>query len=75
MVSKGSTRENLPDIFFKSDYGKCRAIIDCAEVFIEAKTYENQSKGFAEVTGNFHYKLADYKSPQDGVLSWLIIKK
>ena len=41
----------------------------------EAKTYKNQRKGFAEVTGNFHYKFADKKSPQDGNLSWLIKKK
>ena len=33
----------------------------------EAKTYKNQSKGFAEVTGNFHNK--------DSILSWLIPKK
>ena len=30
-----SIREHLPEIFLKSDYRKCRAIIDCAEVFIE----------------------------------------
>ena len=30
-----SIREHLPEIFLKSGYGKCRVIIDCAEVFIE----------------------------------------
>ena len=34
----------------------------------EAKPYQNQRNGFAEVTGNFHYKLADYKSPRHGTL-------
>ena len=28
-------REHLPEIFLKFGYGKCRVIIDCAEVFIE----------------------------------------
>ena len=32
---KESIREHLPEIFLKSGYGKCRVIIDCAEVFIE----------------------------------------
>ena len=32
---KKSIREHLPEIFLKSGYGKCRVIIDCAEVFIE----------------------------------------
>ena len=32
---KESIREHLPEIFLKSDYGKCRLIIDCAEVLIE----------------------------------------
>ena len=31
----------------------------CCIVQFEAKTYKIQRKGFAEVTGNFHYKLAD----------------
>ena len=30
-----SIREHLPEIFLKSGYGKCRVIIDCAEVFID----------------------------------------
>ena len=35
---KESIREHLPEIFLKSDYGKCvvgHVIIDCAEIFIE----------------------------------------
>ena len=32
---KESIRENLPEIFTKSGYGKCNVIIDCAAVFIE----------------------------------------
>ena len=32
---KETIRENLPEIFIKSGYGKCCLIIDCAEVFIE----------------------------------------
>ena len=30
----------------------------CSMAQFEAKTYKNQKKGFTEVTGNFHYKLA-----------------
>ena len=32
---KASIREYLPEIFLKSGCGKCRVIIDCAELFIE----------------------------------------
>ena len=32
---KDSIRENLPEIFLKYGYGKCRAIINCAEMFIK----------------------------------------
>ena len=41
----------------------------------EAKDYKNEGKGFEEVTGNFHDKFTDQKSPLDGILSWLIKKK
>ena len=33
--TKESIREHLPEVFLKSGYGKCRVIIDCAEVFID----------------------------------------
>ena len=32
---KETIREHLPEIFLKSGYGKCRVIIDCAEMFME----------------------------------------
>ena len=35
MVSEGVHREHLPKIFVKFCYGKCHAIIDCAEVVLE----------------------------------------
>ena len=42
---------------------------------VETKTFKNQRKGFVEVTDNFYNKFSDQKSPQDGILSWLIQKK
>ena len=39
----------------------------------EVKIYKNQRKGFAEVTGNLHYKFAEVSLR--GILSLLIKKK
>ena len=50
-------------------------ILTCAAVCNLKSKLENQRQGFAEVTGTFHYKFGDWKSPKDGILSWLIKKK
>ena len=34
----------------------------------EDKTYKDQRKGFTEETGNFRYKLSDWKFPEDEIL-------
>ena len=34
-LPRESIRSNLPPVFVKAGYQKCRVIIDCAEVFIE----------------------------------------
>ena len=34
-LPRESIRNNLPPVFVKAGYQKCRVILDCAEVFIE----------------------------------------
>ena len=46
---KESITENLPEIFPKPGYGKCRVTIDCAEVFIERpKSFSPQATAWLD---------------------------
>lgn len=43
-LPRESIRDNLPEVFVKAGYSKCRVILDCAEVFIERpKSLLNQA--------------------------------
>ena len=46
---KEAVRSNLPGVFIKAGYKKCRVILDCAEVFIERpKSLINQACTWSE---------------------------
>ena len=64
-------REHLPEVFLKSGYGKCRVIIDCAEVFIDRpKSLSSQTATWSDYKHHKTFKFLVGITPT-GFISFL----
>ncbi|XP_004210617.3 uncharacterized protein LOC101241116 [Hydra vulgaris] len=63
-LPRESIRNNLPPVFVKAGYQKCRVILDCAEVFIErSKSLDKQSSTWSEYKHHNTFKFLIGVSP------------